>query len=311
LTQALQLYVLATGDWQVGALTMFVFSLGTLPALVSLSAITSFAKGAFQRYFLKFAGVLVVLLAVFNINNGLTLAGLNIHIPSFGGSGIAQAETTPIVDGKQVVRMFVNGYTYTPNRFTVTQGIPVEWQIDGRNAVGCGQVLVMPTTGLTKYLSKDAVTIMRFTPKETGEIPFNCSMGMMSRGSGFTVVSNTTGAVAATDVGNLEVIPECDPNLTTCLPKPEAQKFALTVTNEQGFYPNTFTVKKGVPVEVDIDAKVPLGGCMSVMVVAPYDVTLPLKLGKNTLAFTPTKTGTVYATCSMGIEMLQFNVVDS
>ncbi|OGG75020.1 hypothetical protein A3A34_02650 [Candidatus Kaiserbacteria bacterium RIFCSPLOWO2_01_FULL_50_24] len=310
-TQALQLYVLATGDWQVGALTMFVFSLGTLPALVSLSAITSFAKGAFQRYFLKFAGVLVVLLAVFNINNGLTLAGLNVHIPNFGSSGIAQAETTPIVDGKQVVRMLVNGYTYTPNRFTVTEGIPVEWQIDGRNAVGCGQVLVIPTTGLTKYLSKDAVTIVRFTPEKTGEIPFNCSMGMMSRGSGFTVVPNTTGAVADVDAGDPEIIPECDPNLTTCLPKPEAQKFALTVTNEQGFYPNTFTVKKDVPIEVDIDAKVPLGGCMSVMVVAPYDVTLPLKLGKNTLAFTPTKTGTVYATCSMGIEMLQFNVVDS
>src|SRR3990167_1906891 len=213
-TMALQLYVLATGDWKIGALTMLVFSLGTLPALVSLSAITSFAKGAFQRYFLKFAGVLVVLLAVFNINNGLTLAGLNVHIPNFGSSGIARAETVPIVDGKQVVRMLVNGYTYTPNRFTVTEGIPVEWQIDGRNAVGCGQVLVIPTTGLTKYLSKDAVTIVRFTPEKTGEIPFNCSMGMMSRGSGFTVVPNTTGAVAATNMGDPEVILECDPNLT-------------------------------------------------------------------------------------------------
>jgi sulfite exporter TauE/SafE/plastocyanin domain-containing protein/copper chaperone CopZ len=309
-TQALQLYVLATGDWKVGALTMLVFSLGTLPALVSLSAITSFAKGTFQRLFLKFAGALVVLLAIFNINNGLTLAGIPIGIPNFGGGGIAQAETTPIVDGKQVIRMLVNGYTYTPNRFTVTAGIPVEWQIDGRNAVGCGQVLVMPTIGVTKYLSKDAVTIVRFTPQETGEIPFNCSMGMMSRGSGFTVVPNTTGAVAA-DVSDPEAIPECDPNIASCLPKPEAQKFALTVTNEQGFYPNTFTVKKDIPVEVEIDAKVPLGGCMSVMVIPQYDVTMPLKLGKQTLAFTPTKTGTVYATCSMGIEMLQFNVVDS
>lgn len=310
-TQALQLYVLATGDWKVGALTMLVFSLGTLPALVSLSAITSFAKGTFQRLLLKFAGALVVLLAIFNINNGLTLAGINIDIPEiFGSGGVARGETVPIVDGKQVVRMLVNSYTYTPNRFTVTAGIPVEWQIDGRNAVGCGQVLVMPTIGVTKYLSKDVVTIIKFTPKETGEIPFNCSMGMMSRGSGFTVVSNATGAVAA-GTGDPEVIPECDPNVASCLPKPEAQKFALTVTNEKGFYPNTFTVKKDVPVEVEIDVKVPLGGCMSVMVVAPYDVTLPLKLGKNTLAFTPTKTGTVHATCSMGIEMLQFNVVDS
>lgn len=310
-TQALQLYVLATGDWKVGAITMLVFSLGTLPALVSLSAITSFAKGAFQRVFMKFAGALVILLAVFNINNGMTLAGVNVAVPGiFGSSGIARAETTPITDGKQIVRMVVNGYGYSPNRFTVTAGIPVEWQIDGRDAAGCGQVLVMPTIGVTKYLSKDAVTTVRFTPTEAGEIPFNCSMGMMTRGSAFTVVPNMTGAVAASAISD-SAAPECDPSVATCPPKPDAQKFALTVTNERGFYPSTFTVKKGKPVEVEIDAKVPLGGCMSVMVVAPYDVTLPLKPGKQTLAFTPTKEGTVYATCSMGIEMLQFNVVSS
>jgi sulfite exporter TauE/SafE/copper chaperone CopZ len=49
-TQALQLYVLAKGDMLTGALTMLAFSLGTLPALMSLSAISSFAKGAFQRH---------------------------------------------------------------------------------------------------------------------------------------------------------------------------------------------------------------------------------------------------------------------
>jgi len=42
-TQALQLYVLAKADFTTGALTMLAFSLGTLPALVSLSALSSFA----------------------------------------------------------------------------------------------------------------------------------------------------------------------------------------------------------------------------------------------------------------------------
>src|SRR6478752_4498397 len=40
-TQALQLYVLAKGSFTVGALTMLAFSLGTLPALRSLSAMSS------------------------------------------------------------------------------------------------------------------------------------------------------------------------------------------------------------------------------------------------------------------------------
>ena len=41
-TQALQLYVLAKASFVVGALTMLAFSVGTLPALLSLSAMSSF-----------------------------------------------------------------------------------------------------------------------------------------------------------------------------------------------------------------------------------------------------------------------------
>src|SRR5262249_25398779 len=66
-TQALQLYVLAKASFATGALTMLAFALGTLPALLSLSALSSFATGSFQRHFLKFAGAAVVILGVANI----------------------------------------------------------------------------------------------------------------------------------------------------------------------------------------------------------------------------------------------------
>src|SRR6266851_8455948 len=74
-TQALQLYVLAKGSFTIGALTMLAFALGTLPALLSLSMVSSLATGMFQRYFLKLAGAAVVLLGIFNIESGLTLVG--------------------------------------------------------------------------------------------------------------------------------------------------------------------------------------------------------------------------------------------
>jgi len=75
-TQALQLYVLAKGSFVTGALTMLAFSLGTLPALLSLSALSSFAKGAFQRRFLKLAGAAVIILGFLNIQYGLVIAEL-------------------------------------------------------------------------------------------------------------------------------------------------------------------------------------------------------------------------------------------
>src|SRR5262245_29962952 len=78
-TQALQLYVLAKGSFTVGALSMFAFSLGTLPALLSLSAMSSFATGSLQRHFLKFAGAAVIVLGIANIQYGLVLTGSDMN----------------------------------------------------------------------------------------------------------------------------------------------------------------------------------------------------------------------------------------
>ena len=311
-TQALQLYVLASGDWKVGALTMLVFSLGTLPALLSLSAITSFARGAFQKHFLKFAGVFVVLLALFNISNGLNLTGFNFNLASaFTRSNSTAGISIPvsqIVDGKQVVKMKVSGYAYSPNQFTAIQGVPVEWQIDGREAAGCGRVLVMPTLGISKYLSPQRITTITFTPNETGNIPFNCSMGMMTRGSAFKVVPDTIGIVVSkVETQSDENASVCDPTITNCI---EAQKVSIEVSRERGIYPREVTVKKDVPVDLSIDTKIPLGGCMSVWVIPQYNITITMKIGVNKASFTPTEVGTVAMTCSMGGRMAQFNVIN-
>lgn len=328
-TQALQLYVLSKGDALTGALIMFTFSLGTLPALMSLSAISSFAKGSFKRYFLKFSGALVIMLGLFNINNGLALTGSDINLAgifSSSGEGNIQAQAAEdpnvqIVDGKQVVNMKVVGLSYTPHRFTVVQGIPVEWRIDGSRAQGCAQVITAPKLGITEYLPPQGIKTITFTPEEIGTISFSCTMGMTTRGAAFTVVAanspSATGETAADKQLGLKeqkgtgAIPQgstdCNPEIMNCI---EAQKVSIEVSNERGVYPNAFTVKKGVPVDLAIDTKVPLGGCMSVWVIPEYNVTIPMKVGLNTTRFTPTRAGTVALTCSMGSRMAQLTVTD-
>lgn len=310
-TQALQLYALASGDWKIGALTMLTFSLGTLPALLSLSAVSSFAKGAFQNHFLRFAGVLIVLLSLFNINNGLALAGYDVDLGSLlARTTSASASDTPvrIVDGKQIVKMTVKGYAYMPNTFTVIEGVPVEWQIDGTEAAGCGRVLVMPTLGTSKYLLPEGITTVTFTPTQTGTIPFNCSMGMMTRGSQFVVVENTKGIVGAKiDDTAASAGRTCDPTIASC---PKAQKLAMEVSKEKGIYPRTLSAKKGSPVELTIDDKVALGGCMGIWVIPKYNITIPMNGTVSTNTFTPTETGTVNITCSMGSKIAEINITD-
>lgn len=74
-TQSLQLVALASGSFITGALTMFIFALGTLPSLLGLSAISSTAKGATSRLFLRFSGALVLVLALVNLQSGFALTG--------------------------------------------------------------------------------------------------------------------------------------------------------------------------------------------------------------------------------------------
>jgi sulfite exporter TauE/SafE len=76
-TQSMQLYTLSTGSFTAGALTMFSFALGTLPALALLS-FSSFSIRESSRagIFFKSAGLIVTLFALFNIINSLVIAGL-------------------------------------------------------------------------------------------------------------------------------------------------------------------------------------------------------------------------------------------
>ena len=214
-TQALQLYVLAKASVVTGALTMLAFSLGTLPALLSLSALSSFASGNFQRYFLKFAGAAVIILGFVNIQYGFVLAQTSVKTaaivdgekfklqspPALDQSTVtappaplsqSAEQTSPVVQ-KQIVVMKVVGFDYVPNRFIVAEGVPVEWRIDASEAAGCGRILIMPRLRLQKFLSASSTTFINFTPPYAGEFAFNCGMGMMTPNSKFIVLSTTAG----------------------------------------------------------------------------------------------------------------------
>jgi len=179
-TQALQLYVLSQGSFTTGALTMLLFSLGTLPSLLSIGALSSFAKGNVQKYFVKGAAVLVILLSFMSIKSGLALVGVL-------GVSSENTNVAQVVGSSQIVDMQVSGLDYYPNSFTVKKGVPVEWRVDGKGASGCAQILTAPSLGITRKLSKSEVTVISFTPQKTGKIKFTCGMGMAGPGE-FNVV---------------------------------------------------------------------------------------------------------------------------
>lgn len=183
-TQSLQLVALASGNFATGAVVMFVFALGTLPALLGISAISSSAKGRSLNLFLRFSGTLVFVLALFNLQSGLALTGFDLA-RAFDAGG-QQAAPAPVVTGNvQEISMKVGPGYYEPNRLTIKAGVPVRWKVDGTEALGCTSIMTIPSLNISQPLLPGE-NIIEFTAMQKGQLAFMCSMGMV-RGS-FTVI---------------------------------------------------------------------------------------------------------------------------
>ncbi|MFJ5716483.1 sulfite exporter TauE/SafE family protein [Neobacillus sp. NPDC093127] len=182
--QTMQLYALGTGSALSGALSMFMFAIGTLPLMLTFGALSGLLSKGYTKKILKFSGILIVVLGLVMSNRGLALAGMNIspasilsNIGAFGGSASASNATkATIKDGVQVLNMTANIYGYTPNTLYVQKGMPVKWVVDGEQITGCNNTIVMPAMNLEQKL-QSGQNIIEFTPGNE-DIPFSCWMGM-------------------------------------------------------------------------------------------------------------------------------------
>ncbi|MFH0817802.1 MAG: sulfite exporter TauE/SafE family protein [Candidatus Micrarchaeota archaeon] len=76
-----------------------------------------------------------------------------------------------------------------------------------------------------------------------------------------------------------------------------------------GFEPDTFVIKKGVPVKWIING-VELNGCNSEIIVREYGLDIKVKKGEQTIEFTPNAAKTVSWSCWMGMIPGKFIVVE-
>ncbi|PIQ67883.1 hypothetical protein CO173_00290 [Candidatus Uhrbacteria bacterium CG_4_9_14_3_um_filter_41_35] len=175
-TQSMQLFALSTGDPRLASLVMLTFALGTAPVLLGLSYGATSVKGQSLKRFTQMAGAFVVVLGISNITNGATLLG-------FSGLQFVDAKQVitgnQIIEGEQVIKMAVTSRgTYEPDFLTVTEGIPVRWEIEGADFMGCADSLILRAFGVNVNL-ETGKNIVNFTPTKTGRYTFSCSMGMV------------------------------------------------------------------------------------------------------------------------------------
>lgn len=172
-TQAVQLAAVASGSALAGALIMSLFAIGTTPGLLVVGALGSSIHGKKSRPILIFVGVLVVILSLINIRSSFNLMSLGVSSKPKTNNAVT------VDNGTQVVRMTVTEKGYSPNSFVVKKGVPVRWEIDVKDLNTCASFLLAPQI-VDFQILKRGINVIEFTPGESGELNFSCSMGMYS-----------------------------------------------------------------------------------------------------------------------------------
>jgi len=186
--QAMQIYALGTGSFAAGALSMFMFSMGTVPLMFGFGAASSILSRKFTHKMMKVSAVLVIVLGLVMANRGLALSGFSLPTVPFGSSSSTQGSSVATVkDGVQIVTTKLSSGRYEP--ITVQKGIPVKWTIQASKGDinGCNNEIVIPKFNKSQKL-KAGENVIEFTPTETGTFAYSCWMGMIR--SKITVVDD-------------------------------------------------------------------------------------------------------------------------
>lgn len=196
--QSVQLYALGTGSLLAGAMSMFAFSLGTVPLMFITGLIGGAAGAKFTRGFMKVGAVLVLVLGILMTGRGMALSGIRTLPQDFAiqtgassvGASAGTASASGDVPGTATESAASNSavQTVTANMtanqypsITVKVGVPVRFSLMAEDGVlnGCNRVLVIPAYDKQVKLQKGE-NVIEFTPDKAGVIPYSCWMGMVT-----------------------------------------------------------------------------------------------------------------------------------
>lgn len=206
--QTMQIFALSAGSITLGALSMFIFSLGTVPLMLGFGFLSSFLSKGSGKQILKLSGAFIIVLGFIMASRGFNLYGININPLTAINSKTEDSQKVFTKEDVQTVVISANRYGYSPNTVYVEKNKPVKLIVKGEQVTSCNNEIIIPS--LDKELKiTDGDNILEFTPEED-DINFSCWMGMLN--GVIKVVDNLE------DTDNTSNLPEVPTSLPTDLP---------------------------------------------------------------------------------------------
>lgn len=196
ITQVMMAAAIASGNPLTGAIILFAFILGTSPVFFVLAFLTTRLEGKLQAGFLKFVGVVILVLSLVSINSGLNLAGSPLSFSNIkqsvsnklasANSAPAQTQnqslspTQPGDSTEEVLKLTAGSNSYSPAVIKASVNKPYKLEITSKNNRGCGRAFTIPSLGTQEILPENGVKIIDIPPQQAGTMRLTCAMGMYS-----------------------------------------------------------------------------------------------------------------------------------
>lgn len=177
--QAMQIYALSTGSPWLGALSMLVFGLGTVPLMFAFGVAASLLRrGAWKAAVTKLAAGLMLLLALGMVGRGLTAMGMTAPEPALPGADAGSFAVAALDGGVQEVRTELGAHSY--GDVVVYEGVPARLciHVEEGALTGCNQTVLIDDFGVERALEVGD-NVIEFTPTGVGDHAMTCWMYMI------------------------------------------------------------------------------------------------------------------------------------
>jgi len=186
-TQAMMALALGTNNPFYSAAILFAFTLGTSPLFFILGLLTTRLNSFFETSFMKIAAYAVIIFAVFNINNAVSLSGskytLNYFITDFACTALSFCNNNVLASSDKIpvkeATIYFKSGGYSPSSITLPKNTKVKINLVNQKGGGCVQAFTIPALNIQKVVRTGTSDLIVFnTPATRQDIRFTCSMGM-------------------------------------------------------------------------------------------------------------------------------------
>lgn len=174
--QSMWIVALATGNPLEGALSMLLFSLGTVPLMLGIGTVVSVLGKRFTDKIMTIGAILVVTLGLAMVSQGNALLGWHFGLQDDRiDSAVDKAQ---IIDGIQMINSTLASGQYPD--ILVQTGMPVRWVINAPEGSinGCNYKILIRDFDI-EYTFHTGENVIEFTPEQAGNIQYSCWMGMI------------------------------------------------------------------------------------------------------------------------------------